>query len=213
MKDLIIRNETAADHQAVENLTREAFWNLHVPGCDEHYLVHVMREHPDFIPPLDLVAVLDEKIVGNIMYTKSFIMTDDKRRFETITFGPISVLPGHQRQGIGKALINRSREIALALGYRAIVILGSPYDYCTHGFTSAKDFGVRDPSGAYPLGLLVLELEKGALMGKSGEFHYSDVYEIDEREAALFDRKFPPKQKSHQPSQDVFGILVRAYIH
>ena len=44
-----IRKETKADYRIVEELTREAFWNLHSPGCDEHYLVHVLRNHPDFI--------------------------------------------------------------------------------------------------------------------------------------------------------------------
>lgn len=48
-----IRNETPADYRAVEDLTRRAFYNLYVPGCHEHYLVHVMRDHPDFLPELD----------------------------------------------------------------------------------------------------------------------------------------------------------------
>ena len=48
--DYIIRLETPNDYRAVEHLTREAFWNQNVPGCDEHYLVHTMREHADFIP-------------------------------------------------------------------------------------------------------------------------------------------------------------------
>ena len=44
----VIRLEAPGDYRAVENLTREAFWNQSVPGCDEHYLVHTMRRHPDF---------------------------------------------------------------------------------------------------------------------------------------------------------------------
>lgn len=59
MGQLLIRNEKTSDYAAVENITREAFWNQSVPGCDEHYLVHVMREHEDFVPELDLVAELD----------------------------------------------------------------------------------------------------------------------------------------------------------
>lgn len=57
-------------------LIREAFRNLNVPGCDEHYLAHILRGHEDFIPELDLVAVLDGKIIGNVMYTKS-CLTDE----------------------------------------------------------------------------------------------------------------------------------------
>ena len=44
-RDYIIRQETKADHQTVETLTREAFWNQSVPGCNEHYFVHTMRQH------------------------------------------------------------------------------------------------------------------------------------------------------------------------
>ena len=65
MEKINVRNESRNDYRIVENLTREAFWNLHVPGCNEHYLVHVMREHNDFIPELDFVAETEGKIVGN----------------------------------------------------------------------------------------------------------------------------------------------------
>lgn len=53
---LTIRNENKADHKIVEEITRNAFYNLYIPGCVEHYLVHIMREHEDFIPELDFVA-------------------------------------------------------------------------------------------------------------------------------------------------------------
>jgi len=56
MFNITIRNETKDDFREVEILTRKAFWNVNVPGCDEHYLAHVLREHEDFIPELDLVA-------------------------------------------------------------------------------------------------------------------------------------------------------------
>lgn len=64
--ELIIRQETEKDHRQVEEVTREAFWNLHVPGCDEHYLVHLLRQHPDFLADLNFVAMMDHKIVGSI---------------------------------------------------------------------------------------------------------------------------------------------------
>ena len=50
-----IRQEQPADFYAVENLTREAFWNVYRPGCSEHYVLHCYRNHPDFIPELSLV--------------------------------------------------------------------------------------------------------------------------------------------------------------
>ena len=53
---LSIRNETPADHEQVEAIIRAAFYNHYVPGCFEHYLAHVMRDHEDFLPELDFVA-------------------------------------------------------------------------------------------------------------------------------------------------------------
>lgn len=62
---IIIRNEKESDYKAVEEITREAFYNLYVPGCVEHYLVHIMRQHEDFIPELDFVIELSGQVIGN----------------------------------------------------------------------------------------------------------------------------------------------------
>lgn len=81
---LEIRNERNSDYEAVEALTRRAFYNQYVPGCVEHYLVHIMRQHEDFIPELDFVMVSDGKVIGNIMYTKAKLTGESgerKRRF------------------------------------------------------------------------------------------------------------------------------------
>lgn len=53
MEQIKIRNEEPSDYAAVEKITRQAFYNLYIPGCVEHYLVHIMRSHKDFIPELD----------------------------------------------------------------------------------------------------------------------------------------------------------------
>ena len=60
---LTIRNEEPRDYEIVERMTRNSFYNLYIPGCMEHYLVHIMREHKDFIPELDFVLELDNKVV------------------------------------------------------------------------------------------------------------------------------------------------------
>ena len=92
-----IRNEKESDYQAVEDMTRKAFYNLYVPGCIEHYLVHIMREHEDFIPELALVIERDGRVIANIMYTKAKLIDTDKNEKQVLTFGPISVLPEYQR--------------------------------------------------------------------------------------------------------------------
>ena len=123
---LIIRNETEKDYQTVEEITRNAFYNLYVPGCVEHYLVRIMRGHEDFIPELDFVAELDGQVIGNIMYTRARLVDEAGNEKPILTFGPVCVLPKYQRKGYGKKLMEHSFERAVSLGYDVIVIFGSP---------------------------------------------------------------------------------------
>ena len=64
---MTIRLETPADYRAVENLTRESFWNVYRPGCTEHYVLNQFRSNPDFIPELDFVMEEDGRIIGHVM--------------------------------------------------------------------------------------------------------------------------------------------------
>lgn len=210
--DLVLRNENEADYREVEELTREAFWNLHVPGCDEHFLAHVMREHPDFIPALDFVAVLGGRIVGNIMYCRSRLLSEDGSSMDTVTFGPVSVRPELQKQGIGSRLIRHSMVAARQAGEQAVIIEGHPHNYCKHGFIGSKSLDVSDSHGMFPYSLMVNELKPGCLAGKSWRFQPSNVYEIDEEMARKFDTHFLPKAKEFQPSQEEFNIASRAFV-
>lgn len=210
--DIKIRNEMEKDFREVEELTREAFWNLYFPGCTEHYLVHIMRKHPDFVKEMDFVAECNGKIIGNIMYTKAWLINEDGKEEEIISFGPLSVLPEYQRKGIGSALINHTKNIALKKGIKGIVILGDPHNYCKHGFKSAKDFNISDMNGEYPYGMLALELEEGAFGGHKWKFKYSDVFNVNEEEVESFDKNFESKEKGYKYSQDIFLIAFRSYV-
>jgi len=208
-----IRRITPSDHSAIVKLTREAFWNLYVPGCDEHYLAHVLPGHPDYIVELSFVAVYENTIIGSIQYTRSHIISNAGTRIDTCTFGPIGVHPRYQRQGIGGALINHSAKAAVESGFQAIVILGNPFNYFKHGFRSSRDFAIRDREGKFPFGLLALELEKGFLSNASGKFHHSEVYDsIDKKAVEEFDAQFDGKPKEHRYTQDLFALACRAYV-
>lgn len=113
-----IRLEEESDHREVEELTREAFWNLYVPGCNEHLILHSIRQSDDFIPELDFVAIHDGRIVGNIVFSRSKIVDPNGVEHPTITFGPVSVLPELQNRGIGTALINHAIKAAVSQGTR-----------------------------------------------------------------------------------------------
>ena len=81
---IALRTAQPADYAGTEHVTREAFWNYYVPGCNEHYLLHIMRGSPSFIPELDVVAVHGGRIVGNIVYAASVIRTDDGKEYEVL---------------------------------------------------------------------------------------------------------------------------------
>lgn len=207
-----IRQEVANDHDKVEELTREAFWNLYRPGCDEHYLLHTARSHPDFIQDLDYVAEINEQIVGSIVYTKSHVVNENDERVETLTFGPFCVHPQYQRKGIGKKLFEYTKELVVKKGFPAIIILGDPHNYCKHGFKTGKDFHVSTMDGKYPLGLLVLELKQGVFQNHQWKYKESDAYAIDVEKVDDYDRRFTVKEKAYAYSQELFSMMIRSFV-
>lgn len=209
---ITIRNEREADYTLVEEITRKAFYNQYMPGCTEHYLVHIMRGHEDFIPELDFVLELDGSLIGNIMYTKARLTDEAGTEKEILTFGPVSVLPEYQRMGYGKALIEHSFEKAAALGYDAVVIFGSPANYVGRGFQSCKKFNICTENGKYPAAMLVKELRPDALDGRKWVYSDSPVMHISEEAAKAYDDALPPMEKKHLPSQEEFYIMSRSFL-
>lgn len=207
-----IRNERKSDYETVEKITREAFYNLYVPGCTEHYLVHIMREHEDFIPELDFVLELDGDVIGNVMYTKSKLTDESGNQKEILTFGPLCVLPEYQRMGYGKMLLEHSFEKAAEMGYDTIVIFGSPANYVSRGFQSCKKYQVSVEDGKYPAAMMVKELVPNVLAGKKWVYQDSPVMAVDEEEAQRYDDTLEKLEKKYQPSQDEFYIMSHAFI-
>jgi len=215
--DYVIRQETPADYATVENLTREAFWNVYRPGCLEHYVLHTFRGRPDFIPELSLVLEATEggklaaaaleatgsRIIAHVMFAWSKIDLDDGSERRIMTFGPISVHPRFQRQGYGKRLLEHAMDIARDMGAGALAMCGNIRFYGTCGFVVATTRGVRyadDPDGEAPY-FLVKELSAGFLDGVKGSYKDPAGYFVDDAEADAFDRQFPPKRKEKRPGQ------------
>lgn len=203
-KDYIIRLETKKDYKEVENVTREAFWNVYRPGCMEHYVLHCYRDREDFIKELDFVMEQDGKIIGHVMYSKAEIQADDGRKIPIMTFGPISILPEYKRKGYGKKLLDYSMQKAKEMGAGALCIEGNIDFYGKSGFVVASTKGIhyyaesRENEVPY---FLVKELEEGFLDGIEGIYHTPKGYFVDEKEAEIFDQKFPQKEKLKLPGQ------------
>ena len=215
MKDLTIRLETPQDYRAVEELTREAFWNVYKPGADEHYFAHMMRSHPDFIPTLAFVLEQGDRIIGSIMYTKAWLEDENGERKEILSFGPLCVAPDYQRKKLGKLLIEHSFAEARKMGYDVNIIFGNPGNYVSSGFVSCKKKNVSFVrSGNHPTALLVCELVPGALDGRAWMFIPSAAADCCEDTTAVetFDAGFSPKQKAWMPSQEEFYIYSHSSV-
>lgn len=201
---MTIRLEEKKDYFAVENLTREAFWNVYQPGCFEHLVLHNLRDDSCFVPELDYVVEIDGKIIANIVYAKGNLELENGKTTELLLFGPVSVLPQYQKKGYGDQLIRFTLNKAKQMGYPAVVITGNPEYYKKFGFESASKYGLflkgMDRKEDFPFFLIkVLDSDRvGSLKGI-----YSDpaCYELNEEELAEFEKKFPPKVKEKRPGQ------------
>lgn len=202
--DYIIRLERKEEHAEVENLIREAFWNVYRPGCLEHYVIHQLRSDPAFVPELDFVMEKDGKLIGQNMFMRAEICADDGRKIPILTMGPICITPELKRQGYGKKLLDVSLEQATKLGYGALCFEGNIGFYGKSGFTYGRDFGLRYrglPAEADDSFFLCKELIPGCLTGITGEYGPPQGYYVDEQEAEEFDKAFPYKEKLKLPGQ------------
>ncbi len=204
-----IRQIQSSEYRETEILMREAFWNHYSPGCSEHYLVHIMRNHPTYVRELDVVAIVDGKIVGNVVFLKSVIKSDDGMTHEVLSLGPIAVHPDYQRKGIGRAMIDHTRNLARQMGFRAILLCGDPDYYSRQGFMPAEALGIRTADNMYFAALHVCELYERALAGVHGLYYEDEIYSIDENAVIEFDKNFPFKEKVvGTPTQHRFNQVI-----
>ena len=202
--DYIIRLEKKEDHREVENLVREAFWNVYRPGCSEHFVIHVLRDDPAFVKELDFVIEKDGRLIGQNMFMKTIIEADDGSVIPVLTMGPISITPKLKRQDYGKKLLDYSLEKAVAMGFGAVLFEGNIGFYGHSGFTYARNFGIRYhdlPEGADDSFFLCKELIPGYLNDVTGVYQTPQGYYVSDTDVEEFDKAFPKKEKRKLPGQ------------
>ena len=204
MNNYIIRLEKEEEHREVENLIRESFWNVYRPGCYEHYVIHVLRNDPAFVKELDFVMEKDGKLIGQNMFMKSIIKTDDDREIEVLAMGPICITPELKRRGYGKILLDYSLEKAENLGFGAVLFEGNIDFYGKSGFNYSSRFGIRYhdlPEGADSSFFLCKELIPNYLRDITGVYFTPQGYYVDDADVEKFDKNFPYKEKLKLPGQ------------
>ena len=202
--DCVIRPERKEDERAVEELIRESFWNVYRPGCSEHYVMHVLRDDPDFVKELDFVMEKDGRLIGQNIFMRAVINGDDGKDVPVLSMGPICIANDLKRKGYGKKLLDYSIEKAAEMGFGAVLFEGNIDFYGKSGFSYAREFGIRYhdlPEDADDSFFLCRELIPGYLDDVTGVYQTPKGYYVDDGDVEAFDRDFPPKEKLKLPGQ------------
>ena len=204
---MTIRLEQTKDFREVENLTREAFWNVYRPGCTEHYVLNQYRTNPDFIPELDFVMEEDGKIIGHVMFSKAEIILDDGTPYPSWTFGLISIHPDYKRKGYGLKLLQYAIEKAKDMGIGLLQMEGNIEFYKHAGFDLASKLHIHYhemPKDDEVPFFLAQELIAGYWGDREGTYCPPKGYFVaDEHPDAFeaYEAAFPKKEKLRLPGQ------------
>lgn len=190
-----IQQTKTEDFRITENITREAFWNLFQPGCDEHLLLHNLRKSNSYVPELDLVALNGNEMIGHLLITKAKVVDMQGVEHQVLCVGPVSVLPELQMKGVGAKLLNESIAIAKALGYAAMILFGHPDYYHRFGFVNAQKYGITTKDGKNFEPFMALELYPNALQTVTGKFYEDNAFEVNQEQLVEFEKLFPHKEK------------------
>jgi len=190
-----IQRTTEKDFSQTENITRESFWNLYKPGCDEHLVLHTLRNSKSYISNLDLIAIFEKEIIGHIISTKAKVVDSLNNEHEILCVGPLSVLPKFQKQGIGSKLLNESIKVAKESGHRGMILFGNPEYYHRFGFRNAQEYSIttKDYQNFEPF--MALELQRNGLANVKGRFFEDNAFETHPDELIEFEKQFPYKEK------------------
>ncbi|NDV93685.1 N-acetyltransferase [Dysgonomonas sp. 521] len=161
-KEFEIRQEIANDYPAVYALNSAAFGRK-----DEARLTDRLRSSDAFIPELSLVATIDNKVVGYILFTKINIV-EGNITVSGLALAPMAVSPDMQKQGIGSQLIYSGLDKAKMLGYKSVVVLGHESYYPRFGFVPTTKWGIKAPFNVPTNVFMGLELVEDGLKGITG---------------------------------------------
>ena len=131
---MIIRNETAADTEAISEVTIAAFRNVAISRHTEQFIIKALRDARALA--VSLVAEADGKIVGHIAFSPIAVSDGSPNWYG---LGPISVLPKYRKQGIGKSLIVKGLTLLKSMGGQGCALMGDPNYYKRLGFENTPD--------------------------------------------------------------------------
>ena len=144
---MLIRKEEKSDFADITKVTIAAFKNHPVSGQTEQFIIDALRRAG--VLTLSLVAEIDGEIVGHIAFSPVAISDGSEDWFG---LGPVSVVPKLQKQGIGKALINKGLSLMKEIG-QGCVLVGFPDYYKKFGFVNYPQLIIEEIPQEYFLAL------------------------------------------------------------
>lgn len=166
--DIQIRPETVADQQSIYRLIELAFGQ-----SNESRLVDLFRKDDCFIPELSLVALMNEQIIGHIIFTKIVIKGEEGRETASLALAPMAVLPEHQKSGVGGKLIRAGLAAAKKIGHQSVIVMGHKDYYPKFGFVPAERWEIGTHYEVPSEYFMAMELLPGALSNAKGIVEYS----------------------------------------
>lgn len=144
---MLIRRETESDLDSIDAVHRAAFETA--PGSGEPVEVRLVRDlrgdATGWVPALSLVAEdAAGAVVGHVVCTVGSL-----RGTAALGLGPIGVLPGRRRRGVGGALMHSVLGAADALDFPVVVLVGDRGYYARFGFVPAATIGIRSPDPSW----------------------------------------------------------------
>jgi putative acetyltransferase len=167
---LIIRPESKDDLTKITQINNTAFGQP-----KEGQLVKNLRKNKQFIPQLSLVAILDNELVGHILFFPIKIISKE-REFDSAALAPIAVLPKHQRSGVGSALVNHGLAECRNERFQSLIVLGHPDYYPRFGFKPASRWNISAPFDVPDEAFMALELTENRLKNVQGVVHYPEEF-------------------------------------
>lgn len=171
--NIVVRKEDKKDYKNIYKLNKSAFGQE-----NESRLVEKIRNGSNFIPELSLIADIDGKIVGHILFSRVKIIKDPI--FEILALAPMAVLPEFQGKGVGSKLIKQGMEKAKELGFDSVIVLGHKDYYQRFGFKKASIWNIKCPFEVPDEAFMAVELIDGVLESKAGTVKYPIEFMEDE---------------------------------
>ena len=169
--NVIIRSEEENDYILIKKINDSAF-----NQNNEGVMIEKLRDNPEYISELSLVAVVDNEIVGHILFFPVKIKKGSETNI-SLSLAPMAVHPKYQNKGIGSKLVLEGLKKAKELGYNSVVVVGHPNYYPRFGFKPAGIWDINLPFDIPDEAFMAIELKSNGLKDCSGIVEYPKEYE------------------------------------